>query len=226
MKKKLGSFGIISNFSFYYAHHLSTIEGGMICSNNKLIYESARMFRGHGMLRESDSIEYKNKIIKKNKNLNPSFIFLKHGFNMRNNEIGALIGQNQLKRLNKNIKRRNENFYFFLKNINSNKYFVNFDLNGSSNYAFNLIQISNSKIEFNKLTDRLKKHKIEFRVGSAGGGNQLRQPYLKEFVKKNKIKISDFTNTEKVHFFGMYIGNYPDLSFKNIKKICDIINQS
>lgn len=226
MNKKLGSFGLISNFSFYYAHHLSTIEGGMICSNNKLIYESARMFRGHGMLRESDSIEYKNKIIKKNKNLNPSFIFLKHGFNMRNNEIGALIGQSQLKRLNKNIKRRNENFYFFLKNINSNKYFVNFDLNGSSNYAFNLIQISNSKIEFNKLTDRLKKHKIEFRVGSAGGGNQLRQPYLKEFVKKNKIKISDFINTEKVHFFGMYIGNYPDLSFKNIKKICDIINQS
>ena len=59
--KKLGTFGLISNFSFYYAHHMSTIEGGMICTNNKKIYEIAKMLRSHGMLRESG-----NKFLKKN----------------------------------------------------------------------------------------------------------------------------------------------------------------
>ena len=61
--KKLGNFGIISNFSFYYAHHMSTIEGGMVCTNNKKIYETVRMLRAHGMLREMNnkSLEKKNK---------------------------------------------------------------------------------------------------------------------------------------------------------------------
>ena len=55
LKKKLGTFGLISNFSFYYAHHMSTIEGGMVCTNNKKIYQIARSLRSHGMLREIDS---------------------------------------------------------------------------------------------------------------------------------------------------------------------------
>ena len=97
--KKLGTFGLISNFSFYYAHHLSTIEGGMVCTNNKDIYDFCVRFRGHGMLRES---KFKNRIVsekKKFKDLNENFIFLNPGFNFRSNEINATIGINQLKRL-------------------------------------------------------------------------------------------------------------------------------
>ena len=110
--KKLGTFGSISNFSFYYAHHMSTIEGGMICTNNKEIYDFCVRFRGHGMLRESKFDDVK-KLHKKYKDLNKSFIFLNPGFNFRNNEIGAIIGINQLKRLNKNIIKRNQNLRFF-----------------------------------------------------------------------------------------------------------------
>jgi CDP-6-deoxy-D-xylo-4-hexulose-3-dehydrase len=71
--KKLGTFGLASNFSFYYAHHLSTIEGGMVCTNNKKFYEIVRMLRGHGMLRESGNINFEKRIIKKYKNLSPKF---------------------------------------------------------------------------------------------------------------------------------------------------------
>ena len=102
-KSKLGSIGDISNFSFYYAHHLSTIEGGMICTNDKDKYELARMFRSHGMLREVDSKKYKKKIISKYPKLNQEFIFVTPGFNMRNNELGAIIGQNQMKRINERL---------------------------------------------------------------------------------------------------------------------------
>ncbi len=58
-KKKLGTFGLISNFSFYYAHHMSTIEGGMICTNDRKIYELCRMFRSHGLVREIESNKFK-----------------------------------------------------------------------------------------------------------------------------------------------------------------------
>ena len=72
MNKKLGSFGLISNFSFYYAHHLSTIEGGMICTNSKKVYEILRMLRSHGMVRESGNINYEKMITKKIKIYHPS----------------------------------------------------------------------------------------------------------------------------------------------------------
>ena len=223
-KSKLGSIGDISNFSFYYAHHLSTIEGGMICTNDKNKYELARMFRSHGMLREVDSKKYKKKIISKYPKLNQEFIFVTPGFNMRNNELGAIIGQNQMKRINDIIKKRNRNLQYFLSSLDNKKYYTDFNIDGCSNYALNLIQLNNSKKNFTNLTKRLKKNKIEFRVGSAGGGNQLRQPYLKNFIKKNNINPSIYHNTEKVHNFGLYLGNYPDLTLKNIDFICKVIN--
>ena len=67
---------------------------------------------------------------------------------------------------------------------------------------------------------------IEYRVGSAGGGNQLRQPYLRDFVKLKKINLKEFPNVEHVHFYGMYIGNFPDLKTKDIIKITNIINRA
>ncbi len=87
----------------------------MVCTNNKKIYETVRILRGHGMLRESGNKLFEKKIIKKNKMLSPKFIFLYPGFNMRNNEISAIIGINQLKRLDKNNKKRQDNLKTFLE---------------------------------------------------------------------------------------------------------------
>ena len=222
--KRLGSFGYMSNFSFYYAHHMSTIEGGMICTNNELVYEKARMMRSHGLAREIDSLSLKNKILKKNKDLNSQFIFNLQGYNLRNNEIGAILGLSQLKRLNKNVDKRNQNHKYFLSKINKLKFFTDFDLVGSSNYAFNLIlKDKNSKLVKN-LMNNLSKNKIEFRRGSVGGGNQLRQPYLKKYLSKNEHKR--YPITEHVHFYGFYIGNYPELNRKDIDFICNVINKS
>jgi len=220
--KKLGTYGLISNFSFYYAHHMSTIEGGMVCTNDRKIYHLARMLRSHGMAREIGDKKIENKIIKKYPRLSPKFIFLYPAYNFRNNEIGAVIGINQLKSLDKNNKIRNKNFKFFLKNLNSFYYKTNFILSGVSNYAFPLILNKASFKNRDKLELVLKKNKIEFRRGNAGGGNQLRQPYLKKIIKKNNLK--NFKETDHVHFFGYYIGNYPSLRIEKIKKICSILN--
>ncbi len=221
-KKKLGSYGFLSNFSFYFAHHISTIEGGMISTNNYSAYQYIRMFRSHGLLRESNDSKFRNNILKKNKLLNPEFIFTFPAYNVRNTELGAVIGLSQLKKINYNIKKRNENFLYFLKNLDKKIFMTNFDLNGISNYGLILILNPDYKSKVNKLMNLMNKNSIEFRRGTAGGGNQLRQPYLKNKYKKNYFK--KFKNTEYVHFYGFYLGNYPDLTKKNIKKICNIVN--
>ena len=220
--KKLGTFGKISNFSFYYAHHISTIEGGMICTNDKKIYEIGRMLRSHGMVREANNQKFEKKMIKKYVNLSPKFIFLYPAYNFRNTEIGAVIGLNQLGSLDKNNEKRKRNFKLFLQLINKDKYVTNFLIEGSCNYAFPLI-LRKPDFKFRKiLEDILNKNGIEFRRGNAGGGNQLRQPYLKSFIKN--VNLKNFKRVDHIHFFGYYIGNYPSLSYKKIKKICKILN--
>ena len=220
--KKLGNYGLISNFSFYYAHHLTTIEGGMICTNDKKIYETSKILRSHGMLRESKNKKYEKKLVNKYKDLSPKFIFLYPTLNFRNNEVGAVIGLNQLRYLNKNNLCRTRNFKLFLSLISKEKYWSNFDIKGSSNYAFPVILKTKNFKKRNLFEEKLKRYGIEFRRGNAGGGNQLRQPYLKNVVKK--INIKKFRNVDHVHFFGYYIGNYPSLQKSKILKICKILN--
>ena len=221
--RKLGTYGLISNFSFYYAHHLTTIEGGMICTNEKKIYELARIFRSHGMARESGNKIFEKSLIKKHKDLSPKFIFLYPTFNFRNNEIGATIGINQLKKLDANNFKRTKNFKYFLNKLDAKKYWKDFLIKGSSNYAFPIILKTKSIKIRNNFEKHLKKYNIEFRRGNAGGGNQLRQPYIKKFIS-SKISPKKFINVEHVHFFGYYIGNYPDLKFKKINQIVKILN--
>ena len=221
-KKKLGTYGLISNFSFYYAHHISTIEGGMICTNNKKVYELSKILRSHGMLRESGNKIFENKMIKKYKKLSPKFIFLYPAYNVRNDELSAVIGINQLKRLNRNNNSRKINFKFFLKNLNNEYYKTDFKIEGSCNYAFPLILKKKNFKNRDLLEKVMTANNIEFRRGNAGGGNQLRQPYLKKYL--DNISPNNFKNVEHIHFFGYYIGNYPSLKKNKILKICKILN--
>ena len=220
--KKLGTYGLISNFSFYYAHHMTTIEGGMICTNNKKIYELSKILRSHGMIREAKNKKYEKKLINKYKDLSPQFIFLYSTLNFRNNEIAATFGINQLKNLDKNNQLRTKNFLLFLKNLDPKKYWINYDIHGSCNYAFPIILKTKSLKKRDYFEKQLFKNNIEFRRGNAGGGNQLRQPYLKNIIKLKNFK--EFKNVELVHFFGYYIGNYPELKREKILKITQILN--
>ena len=222
--KKLGSIGWISNFSYYYAHHMSTIEGGMVCTNDEGVYQQARMLRSHGMVREISNEALKNKYISNNAELNKDFIFAHAGFNVRNTEIGGILGLSQLKRLDAAINKRSENFKLFLESIDKSKFRTDFKLEGSSNYAFNLVlKEPNHRLATNLMT-AMNGAGIEFRRGSAGGGNQLRQPYLRGIVPEQHYL--NFPETEHVHFYGFYIGNYPDLTRSQIGEICTILNQA
>ncbi len=222
--RKLGSFGWISNFSFYYAHHMSTIEGGMVCTNDQEVYQQVRMLRSHGMVREVDDPAVLAAYRSANPELNPDFIFAFPAYNTRNTEIGGILGRNQLKRLDRNVKRRTENLMRFLKQIDSAKYRADFKVEGSSNYAFNLILKRPDAESVERLMKVMRESGIEFRRGSAGGGNQIRQPYLLGVVPKDYHLF--FPETEHVHFYGFYLGNYPDLHDEEIDELCKVLNSA
>jgi CDP-6-deoxy-D-xylo-4-hexulose-3-dehydrase len=222
--RKLGSLGWISNFSFYYAHHMSTIEGGMVCTNDPEVYQQVRMLRSHGMVREASDPAVREAYRAANPELNPDFIFAFPAYNTRNTEIGGILGRSQLKRLDKIVERRTENLLRFLKQIDPNKYRTDFKLEGSSNYAFNLILRHPDNDLAQRLMQKMRDAGIEFRRGSAGGGNQLRQPYLKGIVPDGCHR--EFPETEHIHFYGFYIGNFPDLRDGEVDEICKILNSA
>lgn len=220
--RKLGSFGLVSNFSFYYAHHMSTIEGGMVCTDDPEVYQQARMLRSHGMVREADDPAVRSAWKQANPALNPDFIFALPGYNMRNTEIGGILGRSQLKRLDATVRRRTENLRRFLSRIDSRKYRTDFKLEGSSNYAFNLVLKRADDGLAQRLMSTMHESGIEFRRGSAGGGNQLRQPYLKGVVPEGHYK--QFPHTDHIHFYGFYIGNFPDLRDEEVDWLCSTLN--
>ncbi len=220
--QRLGSFGWISNFSFYYAHHMSTIEGGMVCTNDPQIYQQVRMLRSHGMVREANDAVVRSAYQQENPELNPDFIFAFPAYNTRNTEIGGIMGRSQLKRLDANVRRRTENLHRFLRQIDPKKYRTDFKLEGSSNYAFNLVLQKPDEGFVQRLMATMRESGIEFRRGSAGGGNQIRQPYLKGIVPENYHK--QFPEVEHIHFYGFYIGNFPDLRNEEVDEICAILN--
>lgn len=220
--QKLGSFGWISNFSFYYAHHMSTIEGGMICTDDPEVYQQARILRSHGMVREANDPAVRSAYQQANPELNPDFIFAFPAYNARNTEVGGIMGRSQLKRLDANVKRRTDNLLRFLRQIDPSKYRTDFKLEGSSNYAFNLVLQQPDEGFVQRLMTKMRESGIEFRRGSAGGGNQIRQPYLKGIVPEGHHR--HFPETEHIHFYGFYIGNFPDLKDAEVDEICAILN--
>jgi len=220
---RLGSIGWASNFSFYYAHHISTIEGGMICTNDEDFYETCRIYRSHGMVRESKSEAVKQKYKDEYPDLNPDFIFAFPGYNVRSTEINGILGLTQLKDLDGNNELRRRNLKLFLENLDSEKYFTEFDQEGNSNYALTLVLRNPDEALRDKVEAAMREMGVEFRRGLSGGGNQLRQPYLRK--RFPELNPEDFPKVDHVHFFGYYLGNYPTLETEKIKQLCSVLNR-
>jgi len=219
--QKVGSFGFASNFSFYFAHHMSTIEGGMICTNDEYFYQVCRALRSHGMMREMTDDNLKQQIINDNPDLNKDFIFIAPAHNFRSTELNAVIGLSQIKKLDSNNINRVDNFKYFIEHLDSNKYITDIEMEGQCNYAFIIILKEGSFELRDKVETTLREKGIEFRRGLSGGGNQLRQPYFK---KHYNINYDDFKNMDHVHHFSWYIGNYPSLEREKIDTLLNTLN--
>jgi CDP-6-deoxy-D-xylo-4-hexulose-3-dehydrase len=218
--KKVGSYGFASNFSFYFAHHMSTIEGGMICTNDEYFYQVCRALRSHGMVREITNENLKQNIINDNPHLNQDFIFLRPSHNFRSTEINAVIGLSQIKKLDSNNESRIKNFNYFISKLNPSKYITDLEIEGQCNYAFIVILKDPSFEKRNQVENILREKGIESRRGLSGGGNQMLQPYFKNYNFDHNL----FENINHVHHFSWYIGNYPSLEQEKIDILLNTLN--
>ena len=156
----------------------------MISTNDRDLYEMLRMFRSHGMVRESTSEELKSAYRQRYPDLNPDFIFAFPAYNMRSTEIHAVIARSQLRRLDENNSMRRRNLRVFLDNLDGEKYLTEFATTGSCNYALTLILRRPDQVLCGNVVKALRENGVEFRRGTSGGGNQLRQPYLRQMVSE------------------------------------------
>ena len=225
-EKKVGTLGDVSNFSFYFGHHMTTIEGGMVCTNDDEIYQYAKMFRSHGMTRldylQNDELgmNLQKKYESLYPDLNPLFTFAVPGYNMRNQELNAIIGTSQLKRLDYNIQRRVENLKTWVGTLDSEKFFTDYELEGNSNFALPLIILGEDRNRLLRVCDILKRNEVEYRIGTAGGGNQAKQPYLEKY----DFVAGELPNSDYIHHYSLYIGNHPELNNEQIVDLCQRLN--
>ena len=218
--QKIGTFGDISLFSFYFGHHITTVEGGVICVNDNKLHDLAKLFRSHGMTREA-SPELQKHYQDKYPQLNPLFTFAVAGFNMRSTEINAVLGIEQMKRLDYNIDKRTENLTTWLMYLHNDKFYLDFDNEGSSNFALPLILKEEYKNKLKDVCKILEEEKVEYRLGTAGGGNQALQPYLDKF---NHRVEGELPNANYIHHNALYIGNHVDLTFGQIVSLTGKLN--
>jgi len=211
---KVGNFGIGSTFSFYWGHHLTSVEGGMICTNNEGLYKLLVLKRSHGLARELPT-EYHKEF--KYPDIDFNFLFLTDGYNFRNTEFNAVLGLHQLQSLDKFIKIRNDNYDNFtklLKPIEEKVYLHN--TQGVSSFC--LPFIFKSRTDKKKMQKKLVDNHIETRP--IIGGNLLRQPCFEKYGN-----YQDFINSEIIHNNGFYIGNNQFVNKKRLSFLEQIIQQ-
>lgn len=214
---KRGSDSLGATFSFYFGHHMTTVEGGMISTNNTELYELMKMKRSHGMAREASPENYK-KFTEENKHLHPSFLFMTDGYNFRNHEVPAVLGMSQLERLDEMITIRQRNFKFYTAIISkhSDKFYV--PNISSSNSSFCFPFVCKDPLMYNKLLNKFNEYQIEHRP--VVSGNLLKHPFLKDY----KIQTTS-DNVDKIHTCGIYIGNNHFVNRKDMELLSKIIDE-
>lgn len=199
-EKFTGTFGDIGTFSSFYSHHISTMEGGMITTNNEELYQLILSLRAHGWTRD---LPKKNLLIEKSKiNFEESFRFILPGYNLRPLEFSGAVGIEQLKKLNNLIEiRRNNAEYFKNKFKNDERFLIQKEIGKSSWFGFSLILKKN--VNRNQIIQYLENNSIQIRPIVVG--NFLKSESLKyyNFESPNSVK-----NSDRVNDFGFFVGNH------------------
>jgi CDP-6-deoxy-D-xylo-4-hexulose-3-dehydrase len=195
---KVGSNSIGATFSFYFGHHMTTVEGGMVSTNDTELYDLMKMKRSHGLARESVNFD---SLAKQYSNIEKSFLFITDGYNFRNHEIPAVLGISQLKRLDSMIEVRRKNYdkYHTLISKHDDKFYVPEYNSGNSSFCFPFV--CRNRDVYDRLKELFTDNGIEHRP--IVSGNLMTQPFLSKY--KLAINRGQY-NVNKLDI-GVYIGN-------------------
>jgi CDP-6-deoxy-D-xylo-4-hexulose-3-dehydrase len=213
---KLGNFGLMSSFSTYFGHTMSTIEGGMICTNDETIYRTILQLRSHGW--DRDLSDYEKELLRNEWNVDTfssMYTFYVPGFNLRSTDLQAVIGIKQLDKVDQMIENRNKNFKYYQKKIKDKLWFPT-EIVGSftSNFAIPIIlETKEKKID---LINRFNENGVSCRPLISGSMGT--QPFYKKIYGENILP-----NASIVDERGMYIPNHDKMTNDEIDKVCNIL---
>lgn len=223
--KLLGNYGLASTFSFYVGHHMSTIEGGAVCTDDDDLATMLRIVRAHGWdrnLNETQQVKLRSTF-----NVNSTFYsrytFYNLGYNLRPTEINGFIGNVQIQYLNEILEKRNKNFIELAEPIYSrnDKFFpIKYShIQFVSNFAFPVIcktaQIRDELVE---------KCKDIIEIRPIVGGDMTRQPFFIKYMKEY-ANVLENSNAKLVHDQGLYFGNNPELTEEDKDQILRIFSE-
>ena len=212
--KKLGTFGMMSTFSTYFGHHISTIEGGFISTDDFQLYELLLSLRSHGWDRDLSKDTRKHLQNEWNiSEFDAMYTFYYPGYNLRSTDLQAYIGLSQIDKLDVWGLKRAANFNIYQREIKNDYWKVKPQKDSFiSNFAYPVIHPNRDKI-----VKKLQENNIEVRPMICGSMGT--QPfYIKEYRKL------EFPNVSVIDKFGFYVPNHPQLTQKELDKIIDIVN--
>jgi CDP-6-deoxy-D-xylo-4-hexulose-3-dehydrase len=195
---KVGNFGLGSSFSFYWGHHMTTVEGGMICTNDEEFFKLNILKRSHGLARELPE-RYQESVRKAHPDIDFQFLFLTDGFNFRNTEFNAVFGLSQLPKLDGFIETRNRSYRRFLDICR--RYpddLITLDRPGMSSFVLPFVFKDAAK----KKPFRALIHENGIESRPLISGNLLQQPFLRKYYVPGQFEVADM-----LHQNAFYIGN-------------------
>jgi CDP-6-deoxy-D-xylo-4-hexulose-3-dehydrase len=214
----VGAVGDMSSFSFYFGHQLSTIEGGMVNTNDKELYQILQMIRSHGWAKDLDKDTYNNLIGKyKIDDFHKAFCFFLPGFNLRATDLQAFIGLRQIKRAKHTAQARHKNHLRYASQLKGHVDFQHWGNDYPVSISFGAL--AKSKDHRKQIVNRLVENSIETRIFSAG--NLGRHPFW-----FNKYGVFKDDVSDKIHDKGFFLPNYPELQYEEIDFICDAVKKA
>lgn len=218
--QKVGTFGDVATHSFFFSHHITTIEGGMVVTEDEQRSERIRMARAHGWVREIDGT---NELIEDNPDIDPRFLFATEGYNLRPTEIQGAFGIHQLPKLDTFVKQRRENaetLNSLLAEHDGLKLFEPGSQAYCSWFAYPIQVRETADFTRDELQKHLEDNKIETRPILAG--NLARQPVLEHI--DHRIE-GDLDGAQAVHDNGLFIGNHHRLTEEKIDYIVSTVEE-
>ena len=219
--KFLGGFGLASSFSFYFSHHITCLEGGITVTNDYELAEIMKIIRSHGWIR---NVKEKEKWIKNYPKIDPNFLFVNEGYNLRLTEPQARMGMTQIKKLDGFIKKRRNNAGYLMSLMKefSDFFIYQYETKRSFHtwFGFTIIIKDLKIINRGRLCNFLNKNGIETRV--IVSGNFTSQPVVKTFKHRT---VGNLENASKIMNNGFSIGIHQNLGNNEIKYIYNIFKK-
>lgn len=217
--RKVGSFGLASSFSFYYGHHMSTIEGGVVCTGDEEVYHRLLMLRSHGWLKDLPSDKVARMM--SDYGMDPfhaPFVFAISGYNLRPTDLNAKLGLIQLRKLDNTVARRVENHRRYQEQLEGVVGFAP-GIPGDKLSSISFCAVARSSEERRTIVTALDRHCIDTRIFTAG--NLGRHPFWAERFGRFSAPMAD-----KLFDCGFFLPNNPSLAAADIDFICRVVREA